>query len=134
LLDVESYKVFPTPSTTTIITSGYVIKSQSFLKHSECPDPSVIKMLKYLRDSWVWWHTPLIPARWRHRQPGLQSEFQDSQGYPEKPCLKKNKTKQNKTLKDKITVPGMVRNTSIRSPMAEHIEVLGITDTGKKTV
>jgi hypothetical protein len=27
-------------------------------------------------------------------QPGLQSEFQDSQGYTEKPCLK---TKQNKT-------------------------------------
>jgi hypothetical protein len=45
------------------------------------------------------------------RQPGLQSEFQDSQGYTEKPCLekpkknkktkkkknKKQKTKQNKT-------------------------------------
>ena len=28
-------------------------------------------------------------------QPGLQSEFQDSQGYTEKPCLEK--TKQNKT-------------------------------------
>jgi hypothetical protein len=28
-------------------------------------------------------------------QPGLQSEFQDSQSYTEKPCLK-NKTKQNK--------------------------------------
>jgi hypothetical protein len=25
-------------------------------------------------------------------QPGLQSEFQDSQGYTEKPCLKKPKT------------------------------------------
>jgi hypothetical protein len=25
------------------------------------------------------------------RQPGLQSEFQDSQGYTEKPCLKKPK-------------------------------------------
>jgi hypothetical protein len=47
----------------------------------------------------VWWHTPLIPALGigRHRQvdfwvwgqPGLQSEFQDSQGYTEKPCLKK---------------------------------------------
>jgi hypothetical protein len=29
-------------------------------------------------------------------QPGLQSEFQDSQGYTEKPCLEKQ-TKQNKT-------------------------------------
>jgi hypothetical protein len=34
-------------------------------------------------DFWVW------------GQPGLQSEFQDSQGYTEKPCLEKqNKTKQ----------------------------------------
>jgi hypothetical protein len=34
------------------------------------------------------------------RQPGLQSEFQDSQGYTEKPCLKKTKTKtKKKTLK-----------------------------------
>jgi hypothetical protein len=49
---------------------------------------------------------PLIPALGRQRQtdlwvrgqPGLQSEFQDSQGYTEKPCLEKqtNKTKQNK--------------------------------------
>jgi hypothetical protein len=34
------------------------------------------------------------------QQPGLQSEFQDSQGYTVKPCPKKtkqNKTKQNKT-------------------------------------
>jgi hypothetical protein len=46
---------------------------------------------------------PLIPALERQRQvdfwvqgqPSLQSEFQDSQGYTEKPCLKKqNKTKQ----------------------------------------
>jgi hypothetical protein len=40
-------------------------------------------------DFWVW------------GQPGLQSEFQDSQGYTEKPCLEKNKnkkqTKQTKT-------------------------------------
>jgi hypothetical protein len=26
-------------------------------------------------------------------QPGLQSEFQDSQGYTEKPCLEKTKNK-----------------------------------------
>jgi hypothetical protein len=44
-----------------------------------------------------WWRTPLIPALGRQRladfwvwgQPGLQSEFQDSQGYTEKPCLEK---------------------------------------------
>ena len=49
---------------------------------------------------------PLIPALGRQRQadflvqgqPGLQREFQDSQGYTEKPCLEKqkeNKEKQN---------------------------------------
>ena len=30
---------------------------------------------------------------WVQGQPGLQSEFQDSQGYTEKPCLKKKKKK-----------------------------------------
>jgi hypothetical protein len=42
---------------------------------------------------------PLIPALGRQRQadfcvrgqPGLKSEFQDSQGYTEKPCLEKPK-------------------------------------------
>ena len=60
---------------------------------------------------------PLIPALERQRQadlrvqgqPGLQGEFQDSQGYTEKPCLekttppkkkpKKNKTKQKTQTK-----------------------------------
>ena len=45
----------------------------------------------------LWWSTPLIPALGRQRQadfwvqghPGLQREFQDSQGYTEKPCLGK---------------------------------------------
>ena len=52
-----------------------------------------------------WWCTPLIPALRRQRQadfwvqsqPGVQSEFQDSQGYTEKPCHQKTKKpKQNK--------------------------------------
>jgi hypothetical protein len=58
----------------------------------------------------VWWHTSLIPALgmqrqvdfWVQDQPGLLSEFQDSQCYTEKPCLKKtkqNKTKQKQTNK-----------------------------------
>jgi hypothetical protein len=49
----------------------------------------------------AWWRTPLITALGRQRQadfwvrgkPGLQSEFQDSQGYTEKPCLEKLKKK-----------------------------------------
>ena len=48
------------------------------------------------------WPTPLIPAFGRQRQadfwvrgqPSLQSEFQGSQGYTEKPCLEKTKNKQ----------------------------------------
>jgi hypothetical protein len=56
---------------------------------------------------------PLIPALGRQRQadfwvqgqPGLQSEFQDSQGYAEKPCLEKqNKTKQKTKQNNKNKV------------------------------
>jgi hypothetical protein len=47
---------------------------------------------------------PLIPALGRQRQadlwvrdqPGLRSEFQNSQGYTEKPCLGKKKKKRRK--------------------------------------
>jgi hypothetical protein len=82
-----------------------------------------------------WWHTPLIPALGKQRQvdllvlsqPGLHSEFQDSQGYTEKPCLQ-NKTKQNKKQTNQnspefwvsplggtlnIHLPPVVRNTSV---------------------
>jgi hypothetical protein len=52
----------------------------------------------------AWWCTPLIPALGRQRQadffvrsqPDLQSEFQDSQGYTEKPCLEKYQKQTNK--------------------------------------
>ena len=61
-------------------------------------------------ESRAWWGTPLVPALGRQRQadfwvpgqPGLQSEFQDSQGYTEKPCLEKQKkTKQKKFFSTK---------------------------------
>jgi hypothetical protein len=50
---------------------------------------------------------PLIPALWRQRQvafsvrgqPGSQSEFQESQGYTEKPCLETNKQTYKQTNK-----------------------------------
>jgi hypothetical protein len=59
------------------------------------------------KDSRAWWRTPLIPALGRQRQadfwvrgqPGLPSEFQDSQGYTEKPCLEKNHTHTHKKKK-----------------------------------
>jgi hypothetical protein len=40
-------------------------------------------------------------------QPGLQSEFQDSQGYTEKPCLEKtkNKTKKIPWLPQRLDTP-----------------------------
>jgi hypothetical protein len=75
----------------------------------------ILESLLYLKtktktvEAGQWWWTPLIPALRKQRQadfcirgqPGLQSEFQDSQGYTEKPCLKK--TKQNKTKKQSKT-------------------------------
>jgi hypothetical protein len=51
--------------------------------------------------SWVWCYEPFIPALERQRQedlwvqgqPALHRLLQDSQGYTEKPCLKKYKTR-----------------------------------------
>jgi hypothetical protein len=54
---------------------------------------------------WWWQCTPLILALRRQRQAdfwiqsGLQSEFQDSQGYTEKRCLKKQTNKQTNKKK-----------------------------------
>jgi hypothetical protein len=53
---------------------------------------------------------PLIPALRRQRQAdlcvqnqsGLQSEFQDSQGYTEKPCLEKTNKKRKRERKGKV--------------------------------
>ena len=60
--------------------------------------------------SWAWWRTPLIPAIGRQRQadfgvrgqPGLHGEFQDSQGYTEKPCLEKTENKKTTTKKEEF--------------------------------
>jgi hypothetical protein len=38
-------------------------------------------------------------GRFLSSRPGLQSEFQDSQGYTEKPCLEKTKKQTNKQTK-----------------------------------
>jgi hypothetical protein len=95
----------------------------------------VIGFFKKLFVAGQWWHLPLIPAPGRQRgreaerqrgreaerqrqvdfwvrgQPGLQSEFQDSQDYTEKPCLErnqKNKNKQTTTKKQKQPPPKVV--------------------------
>jgi hypothetical protein len=48
---------------------------------------------------------------WVRGQPGLQSEFQDSQGYTEKPCLEKQKQKQNNNKKAHAkTPPNLIRS------------------------
>jgi hypothetical protein len=50
-------------------------------------------------------------------QPGLQSEFQDSQGYTEKPCLKKKKKKRKekkrKGKKKEKKMPRPVHNNTL---------------------
>jgi hypothetical protein len=65
----------------------------------------LLKVLKTSSISRAGWCMPLIPALGRPRQadfwvrgqPGLQSEFQDSQGYTEKPCLEEPPPPQKKT-------------------------------------
>jgi hypothetical protein len=67
--------------------------ASSFLKWQPTLESGVWKKKKK-KKSRAWWRTPLIPALRRQRQAdfwvrgqtGLQSEFQDSQGYTEKPC------------------------------------------------
>jgi hypothetical protein len=59
------------------------------------PYKCFLEVSSYQEAKW-WWHTYLIWAYrsqrkvdlWVPGQPGLQNEFQDSQGYTEKPCLK----------------------------------------------
>jgi hypothetical protein len=66
-----------------------------------------------------WWLTPLIPALGRQKQadfwvggqPGLQSEFQDSQGYTEKLCLKKPKKKKKKKKERKEKENALLNST-----------------------
>jgi hypothetical protein len=70
----------------------------------------------------AWWRMPLIPALGRQRQadfwvrgePGLQSEFQDSQGYIEKPCLEKPKKKKKKSYAYKEPI-NFLKRTMLRN-------------------
>jgi hypothetical protein len=93
--------------------------------HSVSPKPSesVVRILISLKTQLgrAWWRRTLIPALGRQRQAdfwvqgqhGLQGEFQNSQGYTEKPCLEKQKQKKTKKTKKKqvnvfVLIPGVV--------------------------
>jgi hypothetical protein len=53
---------------------------------------------------------------WIRDQPGLQSEFQDSQGYTEKPCLEKqNKQKTREAEEQKATAHSDLQSHSNRA-------------------
>jgi hypothetical protein len=88
---------------------------------------------KYQYQFQLWWRTPLIPALGRQKQadfwvwgqPGLQSEFQDSQGYTEKPCLRK-KTKQKQTNKQNISTELSVSLVSY-TPYLFHVHPMAIS-------
>jgi hypothetical protein len=83
--------------------------SQSLQPYPRLPTSSLPGPFMKWSSSRAWWGMPLIPALGRQRQvdfwvwgqPGLQNEFQDSQGYTEKPCLGKQTNKQTQTNKQK---------------------------------
>jgi hypothetical protein len=90
-------------------SSSTVLKTMSILASCHCDQNFLHDQREKELVGRVWWCTPLIPAFGRQRktdfsvrgQPGLQSEFQDSQGYTEKPCLEKPKTKPKQKTKTK---------------------------------
>jgi hypothetical protein len=79
--------------------------------HSE-----IVKGLKNMSLAGLWWCMPLIPALGRQKQvdfwvrgePGLQSEFQDSQGYTEKPCLKETNKQNHQQQQQKLALPDLL--------------------------
>jgi hypothetical protein len=104
--------------------TGLATQNRLLLSTIESSVPSFIIMLKMFHFSGAWWHTPLIPALGRQRQadfwvrgqPGLQSEFQESQVYTEKLCPppKKNQPKNRKQQQQKSS-------TSLSLPSDDHI-------------
>jgi hypothetical protein len=88
-------------------------KSQNHIEKHERWESDLTFPSEKNRPCRAWWRTPLIPALGRQRQadfwvqgqPGLQSEFQDSQSYTEKPCLEKPKYKKTKKHKRALSNP-----------------------------
>ena len=82
-------------------------------------------VIKDVKLSWAWWHTLLIPALggqsqvdfWVRGQPGLQNEFQNSQGYTENPVLEKKKKAKDKQTTTTTTIKTQrVVSDSVLSP------------------
>jgi hypothetical protein len=76
-------------------------------KAGMCFTPLECVHLESYNEGQAWWHMSLIPALeaavvdlWFQGQPGLQSEYQDSQGYTEKLCLQKTPQNNNKNCYD----------------------------------
>jgi hypothetical protein len=66
-------------------------------------------------------------------QPGLQSEFQDSQGYTEKPCFEEKTNKQknpkpNKTKQKKKTKTNAKMKHQTKTGMVAHAKNAGLGD------
>jgi hypothetical protein len=104
-LESDFANLFPPPAPS--YTFSFIQGKISLPLCGEEREIGKIESLK-VKTGWAWWHTPLIPAVGRQRQvgfrvrgqPDLQSEFQDSQDYTEKPCLE-NPTNQKKKKKKK---------------------------------
>jgi hypothetical protein len=87
------------PSTGEVKAEGSEVQGHLYLPGDLKANLSYTSPCLKRKGSRAWWGTPLIPALggqrqvdlWVRGQPGLQSEFQDSQGYTEKPCLEKPK-------------------------------------------
>jgi hypothetical protein len=63
---------------------------------------------------------------WVRGQPGLQNEFQDSQSYREKPCLKKQEEKKNTCNEIYLTFLGKLLSTATGS-FGKHIVFIPCT-------
>ena len=70
------------------------------------------KTQKKKREAGRWWRSPVIPVLWEAEaggflsqgQPGLQSEFQDSQGYMDKPCLKQEERRKERKERKRMNL------------------------------
>jgi hypothetical protein len=115
----SSSKILPTSLPTTFRSFFFVslLKYENKQKRKNKAKQETYQQNKNLpqkkkkpKRGWAWWYLLLIPAgspsrsqgrqtSMSSRQPGLHSEFQDSQGCVDRSCLGKKKKKEIKNLK-----------------------------------